>query len=66
MPVIRRTASEGDWLIGMGGKDLKATGRCIYAMRVTGHMMEIGSVQREASRPKWQQKDHGRRQRLPN
>jgi hypothetical protein len=38
MPVIRRTASEGDWLIGMGGKELKATGRCIYAMRVTGHM----------------------------
>jgi hypothetical protein len=37
MPVIRRTASEGDWLIGLGGKDLKATGRCIYAMRVTGH-----------------------------
>ncbi len=38
MPVIRRTASEGDWLIGMGGKDLKATGRCIYVMRVTGHI----------------------------
>jgi hypothetical protein len=38
MPVIRRTASDGDWLIGMGGKNLKATGRCIYAMRVTSHM----------------------------
>jgi hypothetical protein len=38
MPVIRRTARQGDWLIGMGGRDLKATGRCIYAMRVTGEM----------------------------
>jgi hypothetical protein len=38
MPVIRRKASVGDWLVGMGGKDLKATGRCIYAMRVTDHM----------------------------
>jgi hypothetical protein len=38
MPVIRRTADKGDWLIGMGGKDLKAKGRCIYAMRVTGEM----------------------------
>lgn len=35
MPVIRRTAKIGYWLIGMGGKDLKAVGRCIYAMRVT-------------------------------
>jgi hypothetical protein len=38
MPVIRRTADVGDWLIGMGGRDLKATGRCIYAMRVTGDL----------------------------
>jgi hypothetical protein len=38
MPVIRRTACQGDWLIGMGGRDLKATGRCVYAMRVTGEM----------------------------
>lgn len=38
MPVIRRTAKVGDWLIGMGGRDLKATGRCIYAMRVTDHL----------------------------
>lgn len=38
MPVIRRTAKLGDWLIGMGGRDLEATGRCIYAMRITGHL----------------------------
>lgn len=35
MPVIRRKAKLGDWLIGMGGSELKATGRCIYAMKVT-------------------------------
>src|SRR3954462_8193275 len=35
MPVIRRMASHGDWIIGMGGGELKATGRCIYAMKVT-------------------------------
>lgn len=38
MPVIRRTAKIGDWLVGMGGSELKATGRCIYAMRVTGEL----------------------------
>ncbi len=37
-PVIRRVARPGDWLIGMGGKNLKATGRCIFAMQVTGAM----------------------------
>ena len=35
MPVIRRKAKIGDWIIGMGGGELKATGRCIYAMKVT-------------------------------
>ena len=34
-PVIRRTAQVRDWVIGMGGARLKATGRCIFAMRVT-------------------------------
>jgi len=38
MPVVRRTAGVGDWIIGMGGRDLKATGRCIYAMRVTDNL----------------------------
>jgi hypothetical protein len=28
-------ASHGDWIIGMGGGELKATGRCIFAMQVT-------------------------------
>lgn len=37
-PVIRRTAEVGDWIIGMGGQALNATGRCIYAMQVTAHL----------------------------
>lgn len=37
-PDIRRVAQIGDWVVGMGGRDLKATGRCIFAMRVTRHM----------------------------
>lgn len=32
---IRSTAGVGDWIIGMGGRRLNATGRCIFAMRVT-------------------------------
>ncbi|TGV12503.1 hypothetical protein EN816_20015 [Mesorhizobium sp. M8A.F.Ca.ET.173.01.1.1] len=34
-PMIRRTAQIGDWVIGMGGAQLKAAGRCIYIMQVT-------------------------------
>jgi len=34
-PGIRSTAQVGDWIIGMGGKDLNAVGRCIFAMRVS-------------------------------
>ncbi|MBN9075059.1 MAG: hypothetical protein BGN87_23335 [Rhizobiales bacterium 65-79] len=34
-PMIRRTAQVGDWVVGMGGAQLKAVGRCIYAMQVT-------------------------------
>jgi hypothetical protein len=34
-PTIRKKAEVGDWVIGMGGSRLKATGRCIFAMRVT-------------------------------
>lgn len=33
-PGIRKSAAIGDWVIGMGGGRLRATGRCIYAMRV--------------------------------
>lgn len=36
-PEIRRTANVGDWVIGVGGGRLNATGRCIFAARVTGH-----------------------------
>ena len=35
MPGIRAKAQVDDWVVGMGGARLKATGRCIYAMRVT-------------------------------
>jgi Nucleotide modification associated domain 2 len=34
-PPIRKGACVGDWVIGMGGSRLNATGRCIYAMEVT-------------------------------
>jgi hypothetical protein len=34
-PVIRRVAKESDWVIGMGGTRLRATGRCIFAMKVS-------------------------------
>lgn len=33
--MIRKNAEVGDWVIGMGGSRLKATGHCIFAMRVT-------------------------------
>lgn len=34
-PVIRNVAIPDDWVIGMGGSRLKATGKCIFAMKVT-------------------------------
>ena len=34
-PPIRKGARIGDWVVGMGGTRLKATGRCIFAMKVT-------------------------------
>jgi Nucleotide modification associated domain 2 len=34
-PGIRSTAVVGDWVIGMGGCRLQATGRCLFAMQVT-------------------------------
>lgn len=34
-PPIRRGARVRDWVIGMGGSRLNATGRCVYAMEVT-------------------------------
>jgi hypothetical protein len=34
-PPIRKGANIGDWVIGMGGSRLKATGRCIYAMQIS-------------------------------
>lgn len=37
-PTIRRVAQSGDWVIGVGGTALKATGQCIYFMQVTGSL----------------------------
>lgn len=37
-PTIRRVAQSGDWVMGVGGTALKATGRCIYFMQVTGSL----------------------------
>lgn len=34
-PKIRSKAQVGDWVIGVGGSRLRATGRCIFAMKVT-------------------------------
>lgn len=34
-PIIRRVANVSDWIIGMGGARLDATGRCIFAMKVS-------------------------------
>lgn len=34
-PRIRNTSGIGDWVIGVGGSTLKATGRCVFAMRVS-------------------------------
>lgn len=34
-PDIRNTAKVDDWVLGVGGGRLKATGRCIYMMKVT-------------------------------
>jgi len=34
-PDIRRSAQIGDWVMGVGGARLKATGRCLYLMKVT-------------------------------
>ncbi len=36
MQRIRSVAKVGDWVVGMGGKRLGATGRCVYAMLITG------------------------------
>ena len=34
-PDIRRSAQIGDWVMGVGGAQLKATGKCLYMMKVT-------------------------------
>lgn len=34
-PRIRNTAKIDDWIFGVGGRRLKATGKCVFAMKVT-------------------------------
>jgi len=34
-PGIRKSAQIGDWVIGMGGSRLNATGQCVFAMEIT-------------------------------
>ena len=34
-PGIRKVAQIGDWVMGVGGTRLKATGRCVYLMKVS-------------------------------
>jgi hypothetical protein len=34
-PKIRKVAQVGDWVMGVGGVRLRATGRCIYLMNIT-------------------------------
>ncbi len=35
MAILRGSARIGDWVMGVGGRRLNATGRCVYAMKVT-------------------------------
>ncbi len=37
-PQIRRTAKLDDWVVGVGGARLNATGHCIFAQRVTANL----------------------------
>ncbi len=34
-PQIRNNAQVGDWIMGVGGKRLKATGKCLYLLKVS-------------------------------
>lgn len=34
-PDIRKSAQVGDWVMGVGGARLKATGTCLYLMKIT-------------------------------
>lgn len=35
---LRASAQEGDWVFGLGGRRLRATGRCVFGMRVDDKM----------------------------
>jgi hypothetical protein len=51
-PGIRSKANVGDWVVGIGGARLSATGRCIYSMRVT----DIVSFDEYWSNPQYRDK----------
>lgn len=34
-PQIRKHAKVGDWIMGVGGRRLKATGKCVYLLKVS-------------------------------
>lgn len=51
-PITRRVAEVNDWVIGMGGARLNATGKCIFAMRIS----EIITFEEYWSNPKYKDK----------
>ncbi|RRA98621.1 Nmad2 family putative nucleotide modification protein [Larkinella rosea] len=56
-PRIRNVAAPDDWVIGMGGKKLKATGRCVFAMKVT-HVVTYNEY--------WTNPDYNDKKPIPN
>ena len=59
MSGIRRGAKVGDWVIGVGGARLKATGQCIFAMRITQKLTMVGDniYHYDSIRQEWYQAD---------
>ena len=68
-PVIRRTAQEGDWVVGTGSRNSPigdCSGRVVYAMQVTRKvtMHEYDALSHRhlrQKRPDWLSRDHRRR-----
>jgi hypothetical protein len=51
-PKIREKAQIGDWILGVGGSRLKATGKCVYLIKVT----EIATFNEYWLDPRFQRK----------
>ena len=68
-PAIRRTATEGDWVVGFGSKNSPVgniAGKVVYAMKVTSVMTiqeydELCKTKHLKKIPVWQSKDYRRR-----